>query len=126
MTVPSPCPPPAPPDPLNRAAQTFLPPQARYGNEAPLVSLMRLGLDQGLLIQAVSPSCPDPDQIVDWIDLLSRMDHTAVAAFLSNPERTEEDCYLSTETLTAAKTPQEAAAILLDALVNSLTVCRRP
>lgn len=127
MTVPSPHQPSLKPDPLNLAAQAILPPDASYGSEAPLVSLLRLGLEKGLLIQPVSPTGPDHEQVADWIDLLSGVNHTSVAAFLSNPEQlAEEECYLSPEMLMAAKTTEEAAAIVLDALVNSLIVCRRP
>ncbi|AKU21217.1 hypothetical protein ACZ75_06710 [Massilia sp. NR 4-1] len=127
MTAPSSHQPPHNPDPLNQAAQAILPPDASYGSEAPLVSLLRLGLESGLLIKPASPACPDQEQVIDWIDLLSRAEHKAVAAFLNNPERLSgEECYLSPEMLMAAKTAEEAAAIVLDALVNSLIVRRRP
>lgn len=127
MTVPSPHPPHPPLDPLNLAALAILPPEMQYSNEAPLVSLLRLGLEQGLLIQPASPAGPDQEQIVEWIDLLSRMEPATVANFLSNPEQLpEEECYLSPDMLMTAKTAEDAAVILLDALVNSLIVRQRP
>lgn len=123
MTAPSPHQPHPPLDPLNQAALEILPPDAIYGNEAPLVSLLRLGLEKGLLVRSSNRRSPDHEQVEEWIELLSQVEHVGVATFLSNPERMpEEDCYLSSEMLLATETPEEAAAIVLDALVNTLVV----
>lgn len=114
------------PDPLNQAALALLPKHAAHGGEAPLVSLMRQGLECGLWIHPVGANCPDHEQVVEMIEQLSMMKHTAVANYLGNPENLpDEEAYLRPEMLTEAGTALEAAMVLLDALVNSMIVRKR-
>ena len=105
--------------PLNRAAGEKLNPESLNPSVPNVISLMRWGLDSGKL------EIRNEDALREKLLNLEQQNPREVLRFLEDPEKTG-DAAISADELRRMKTPEEAAAYLLEALHNAMTATNDP
>lgn len=111
--------------PLNQAAAAFLPNRQAPAAELAVLTLMRWGLDNGQQVIPMAPHHPDWQQLMTQITLMADWQPAQVIDFLTNPEQLEGETVLEADELAAQETPEDAAALLLENLYNTM-VARAP
>lgn len=105
--------------PLNLAAKKFLPPDWQDDTSLHVLSLMRWGISEaGIKYQAISPGDPTHDEMEFMIVHLDGRLPKKVMRYLETVggELGDDETQITPEEILAAKSPREAAEMLLDAL----------
>jgi hypothetical protein len=109
--------------PLNKAANAFLPDDWKNSTEVAILTLMRWGLENGIMPYAMGPDQPDEDQMMAQLNAMTRWPPQEAIGFLANPQGLDEENDLvadMADEVEAAATPEEAAAALLEHLLRAL------
>jgi hypothetical protein len=107
---------------MNQAAARLMGTPASE-TEMAVLSLMRWGLDNGIMPYAMGPDQPDEDQMMSQLLAMARWGPQEATGFLANPQSLPEESDL-VEAMEAevesASTAEEAAAALLEHLFRAL------
>lgn len=108
--------------PLNLAAARFLEGRRAWDGEMAAISLMRWGMENGIVPQPTALGLPDLDKLEYQLLAMARWAPLRATLFLANPEALDEETEL-VQALAAevdtAPTPQDAAMVLLEHLYNA-------
>jgi hypothetical protein len=110
--------------PINKAAAQFLDDKTPLVTEPAVLSLIRWGLDNGIVPVPVAPGYPDPDRMNAQVDAMTRWEPGRAVKFLTNPE-SPEDTVLTAEDLEAQETSEDAAELLIENLYYAMVANAR-
>src|ERR1700693_1521451 len=83
--------------PLNQAAMAFLPKDWQGTETLAVLSLMRWGMANGVVMEPVAADHPDNDQLMIQLNLMQRWKPLDAMEFLTNPEQAPDGTGLEPE-----------------------------
>jgi hypothetical protein len=108
--------------PMNQAAARLMGTPASE-TEMAVLSLMRWGLENGMMPYTMGADLPDEDQMMSQLLAMARWSPQEAMGFLANPQGLDEESDLvaaMADEVEAAATQEEAAAALLEHLLRAL------
>ena len=106
--------------PINRAAAQFLPDKKPLDNEPAVLTLIRWGLDNGIVPVPAAPGHPNEESMMAQVtEMATTWQPKNAVKFLTNPEG-PEDTVLTAEELAAQPSPEDAAELLIENLYNAM------
>jgi hypothetical protein len=106
--------------PINRAAAQFLPDQKPLETEPAVLTLIRWGLENGIVPVPAAPGHPNEDSMMaQVIEMATTWQPRNAVKFLTNPEG-PDDTVLTAEELAAQPSAEDAAELLIENLYNAM------
>lgn len=106
--------------PINVAAAKFLPGGRAEPTEPAVLTLIRWGLDNGIVPVPLAPGYPNEESMMAQVTAMSeRWEPRNAVRFLTNPE-TDEDVVVTADELAAQPSAEDAAELLIECLYNSM------